>query len=62
MLCVFVTVGFTHFQPSNYNPLLIAGSLRFFGAIPIALTAYGAWTAILAVAEEIEKPSRTIPK
>jgi len=62
VLCVFVAVGFAHFRPSNYEPLLTAGPLRFFAAIQVALTAYGAWTAIPSVVEEIEEPSRTIPQ
>lgn len=62
VLCVFAAAGFAYFQPSNYEPLFTAGTLRFFAAIQVALTAYGAWTAIPSVAEEIKDPSRTIPR
>ncbi|WP_049903691.1 APC family permease [Halococcus agarilyticus] len=62
VLCAFVASGFARFRPSNYEPFFAAGPVRFFAAVQVALTAYGAWTAIPSVVEEIETPSRTVPR
>lgn len=62
VLVAFVAAGFAHFRPRNYDPLLLGGPVRFFAAVQIALTAYGAWTAIPSAIEEIRRPARTVPR
>lgn len=62
VLLTFAAAGFAHIQPSNYRPLFKGDTLHFFAAVQIALTAYGAWTAIPAAIEEVENPEHTVPR
>jgi APA family basic amino acid/polyamine antiporter len=62
VLLVFVAAGFAEFRPSNYEPFFTGGAVRFVAAVQVALTAYGAWTAIPSVIEEVENPARTVPR
>jgi len=62
ILLTFVAAGLSHVRPSNYDPLLTDGPVRFFAAVQVAITAYGAWTAIPAAIEEIRDPARTVPR
>ena len=62
VLVVFVALGVAAADVSNYRPFLTGGPIQFFAAVQVALTAYGAWTAIPSAAEEIERPARTVPR
>ena len=62
VLLAFVAAGFAHFQPSYYDPFVVSGPIKFFAAVQIAITAYGAWTAIPAAIEEVKNPARTVPR
>lgn len=61
-LVAFVAAGIARFQPSNYEPLLTGGPVGFFAAVQVAITAYGAWTAIPSAIEEVRNPARTVPR
>ena len=61
-LLAFVAAGLVHFRPSHYDPLVVSGPVKFFAAVQIAITAYGAWTAIPAAIEEVRNPARTAPR
>ncbi|NIS36213.1 MAG: amino acid permease, partial [Actinobacteria bacterium] len=61
-LLVFVAAGLANAQPAN---LRVGGELRggaFFAAMGLAMTGYGAWTAIPSAVEEIRDPERTVPR
>lgn len=62
VLVTFVAAGLANFQPSHYDPFVVSGPVKFFAAVQIAITAYGAWTAIPAAIEEVKNPARTVPK
>lgn len=62
VLVVFVALGVAEANLSNYEPFLTGGPVQFFAAVNVALTGYGAWTAIPSAAEEIDRPGRTIPR
>jgi APA family basic amino acid/polyamine antiporter len=46
----------------NYTPFFATGGINFLKAIPIAALGYGAWLSILAAAEEVKEPEKTLPK
>ncbi|MDZ7702296.1 MAG: APC family permease [Halobacteriales archaeon] len=61
-LLVFVAAGLANAEPTN---LRVGGPLRggaFFAAMGLAMTGYGAWTAIPSAIEEIRDPERTVPR
>ena len=62
VLLVFVAAGLTKFEPTNYEPFFTGGPAKFFAAVQLALTGYGAWTAIPSVAEEVKRPAKTVPR
>ena len=62
VLVVFVALGVGRADLTNYRPFFTGAPLEFFAAVNVALTGYGAWTAIPSAAEEIEEPTRTIPR
>lgn len=62
VLLVFVGTGLTRFSPTNYEPFFTGGVTKFFAAVSLALTGYGAWTAIPSVAEEVKQPAKTVPQ
>ncbi|MEM3421180.1 MAG: APC family permease [Candidatus Hadarchaeum sp.] len=47
---------------NNYSPFFATGGINFLKAIPIAALGFGAWLSILAAAEEIKNPEKTLPK
>lgn len=62
VLVVFTAAGLANAQPANYRlPVDLRGS-AFFAAMGLAMTGYGAWTAIPAAVEEIQRPSKTVPR
>jgi len=62
VLVVFVALGVARADLTNYQPFFRGAPFEFFAAMNVALTGYGAWTAIPSAAEEIEEPTRTIPR
>ncbi|ELZ75998.1 ethanolamine transporter [Haloferax larsenii JCM 13917] len=62
ILLLFLGVGTSHVHLGHYEPLAVSGPMKFFAAVQVALTSYGAWTVIPSVVEEIETPSRTVPR
>ncbi|ODR82675.1 ethanolamine transporter [Haladaptatus sp. W1] len=62
ILLVFVAISLTRFEPTNYDPFFTRGPAKFFAAVQLALTGYGAWTAIPSVAEEVKRPAKTVPR
>lgn len=62
VLVVFVALGVAAADLTNYRPFFTGAPVQFFAAVNVALTGYGAWTAIPSAAEEIERPGRTIPR
>ncbi|MEM4723777.1 MAG: amino acid permease, partial [Candidatus Hadarchaeum sp.] len=45
---------------SNYTPFFPTGGINFLKAIPIAALGFGAWLSILAAAEEVKNPEKTL--
>lgn len=62
ILLVFVALGLASTDPGHYQPLFPDGMDSLAAAAAVAMTGYGAWTVIPASAEEVEEPTRTIPK
>ena len=62
VLVIFVALGVAAADVGNYRPFLTGAPVQFFAAVNVAITGYGAWTAIPSAAEEIERPGRTIPR
>lgn len=62
VLVAFVAVGLARVQPRHFDPVVHGSSTEFLAATSIALTAYGAWTAIPAAVEEVRRPERTVPR
>jgi basic amino acid/polyamine antiporter, APA family len=62
VLLVFVAGAVTRFEPTNYDPFFTNGPTKFFAAVQLALTGYGAWTAIPSVVEEVKQPAKTVPR
>ncbi|WP_396610951.1 APC family permease [Haloferax sp. S1W] len=62
VLITFLGVGASHVQLGHYEPGVVRGPMKFFAAVQLALTSYGAWTVIPSVAEEITEPSKTVPR
>ncbi len=62
VLIVFVALGLARTDAANYQPFFTGAPVQFLAAVNVAITGYGAWTAIPAAAEEIERPGRTIPR
>ncbi|WP_231184227.1 APC family permease [Haladaptatus sp. DYF46] len=62
ILLVFVAGAFTRLEPTNYDPFFTSGPAKFFAAVQLALTGYGAWTAIPSVVEEVKQPAKTVPR
>jgi APA family basic amino acid/polyamine antiporter len=62
VLLVFVGLGLSRADPTHYRGLAAVDPGPFAAAVQIAITSYGAWTVIPSVAEEVEDPTRTIPR
>ena len=62
VLVVFVALGVARANLTYYQPFFTGAPIQFFAAVNVALTGYGAWTAIPSAAEEIERPGWTIPR
>ena len=62
VLVVFVALGVARANLTYYEPFFTGAPVQFFAAVNVALTGYGAWTAIPSAAEEIERPGWTIPR
>jgi amino acid transporter len=62
LMLAFFFRGVPAVNLSNYSPFFATGGLTFLQAIPIAALGYGAWLSILAAAEEIKEPQKTLPK
>lgn len=62
VLIVFVALGLAHADVGNYHPFFTGGAVQFFAAVNVALTGYGAWTAIPSAAEEVKRPAWTVPR
>jgi APA family basic amino acid/polyamine antiporter len=62
VLVTFVAGGLAALEPRNYRPAFGGGARNFFAAVQVAITGYGAWTAIPSAIEEIREPSRTVPR
>ncbi len=62
VLVAFAGVGLATLQPRHFDPVVRGSSTGFLAATSIALTAYGAWTAIPAAVEEIRAPERSVPR
>ncbi len=62
VLVAFVGLGLADADPAYYESFLPTRPVRFFAAVQVAITAYGAWTAIPAAAEEIRRPAWTVPR
>ncbi|MFB6154878.1 MAG: APC family permease [Haloferacaceae archaeon] len=62
VLLAFVATGLSAASPANYRPVVTGGTWDFFAAVQVAITGYGAWTAIPSAVEEIRDPSRTVPR
>jgi len=62
VLVVFIALGLGSVNPTNYEPFFTGGPVQFFAAVQVAITAYGAWTAIPSAAEEIKRPAWTVPR
>ncbi|MBC7219748.1 MAG: amino acid permease [Hadesarchaea archaeon] len=61
MLSFFVR-GAPAVDLNNYSPFFATGGINFLKAIPIAALGFGAWLSILAAAEEVKNPEKTLPK
>jgi len=46
----------------GFTPFFTGDALGFLGSMGVALSAYGAWTVIPASAEEVKRPSWTLPR
>ncbi|ELZ95083.1 ethanolamine transporter [Haloferax mucosum ATCC BAA-1512] len=62
VLVLFLGVGASHVTLGQYDPVGVSGPMKFFAAVQLALTSYGAWTVIPSAVEEIKEPSRTVPR
>jgi len=62
VLLVFVALGLARVDPAHFRGFGSVDLGPFAAAVQIAITSYGAWTVIPSVAEEVEEPSRTIPR
>lgn len=62
VLLVFVAVGLARADPTHFRGFGSVDLGPFGAAVQIAITAYGAWTVIPSVAEEVQDPGRTIPR
>lgn len=61
VLLVFTALGLSRAAPANYTPLFPGELNALFAAMGLAITGYGAWTAIPAAIEEIKEPAATVP-
>jgi APA family basic amino acid/polyamine antiporter len=61
VLLTFIVNSLAHVRPGTYKPFVVSDGTSFLAAVQIALTAYGAWTAIPAAIEEVRRPTQTVP-
>lgn len=62
VLLVFTAAGLASANPTHYQPLFPGEINSFFAAMGLAMTGYGAWTAIPSAVEEIKQPAKNVPK
>lgn len=67
LLCcgVFIVLGFIHMDVSNFTPFFgqgTGGNMGVIEAIPVAMLGYGCIIAVATAAEEVENPTKNIPK
>jgi APA family basic amino acid/polyamine antiporter len=62
VLATVAALGIVNGESTNITPFVTGNSTRFFAAIGVAITGYGAWTVVPAAAGEVKRPSWTIPR